>query len=316
MTFWALQQFSLVSKDRFFQEVWGGIAVTDEALTQCIKTLRSRLGDSAANPQFIETVPKHGYRFIAPVQWLGDATSRVEAVKPSWRQFFLLGGAGTLGGIVAGLIGGLFFGFMGASPQQADMGAISVILVLVCLTIFIALLGAAGVAFGIAATGFARACTWWARILGGAVGGLLVGALVKLIGSDAFQLLFGRSPGDITGSAEGALLGGAVGLGMWLASRRAPSESLGRSIVPAAIAGGLAGFVIPLLGGRMMGGSLDLLTAAFPDSRLRIDHIGRLFGESGFGPISQAITGGAEGALFVACVVGAMVWAQRSSQSA
>src|SRR3569623_293888 len=57
----------LVSKDRFMDEVWRGIPVTDEALTQCIKTLRRQLGDDAASPRFIETVPKHGYRFIAAV---------------------------------------------------------------------------------------------------------------------------------------------------------------------------------------------------------------------------------------------------------
>ena len=58
----------LVTKDRFLDEVWRGVPVTDEALTQCIKTLRRQLGDSAASPRLIETVPKHGYRFIAPVE--------------------------------------------------------------------------------------------------------------------------------------------------------------------------------------------------------------------------------------------------------
>ena len=58
----------LVTKDRFLDEVWRGVPVTDEALTQCIKTLRRQLGDDAASPRFIETVPKHGYRFIAPVE--------------------------------------------------------------------------------------------------------------------------------------------------------------------------------------------------------------------------------------------------------
>ena len=48
-------------------EVWRGIPVTDEALTQCIRTLRKQLGDDAARPRFIETVPKNGYRFVAPV---------------------------------------------------------------------------------------------------------------------------------------------------------------------------------------------------------------------------------------------------------
>src|SRR5687768_13298762 len=57
----------LVTKERFLDEVWRGVPVTDEALTQCIKTLRRQLGDSAARPRFIETVPKHGYRFIASV---------------------------------------------------------------------------------------------------------------------------------------------------------------------------------------------------------------------------------------------------------
>ena len=57
----------LVSKDRFLDEVWRGVPVTDEALTQCIRTLRRQLGDDASRPRFIETVPKHGYRFIARV---------------------------------------------------------------------------------------------------------------------------------------------------------------------------------------------------------------------------------------------------------
>ena len=58
----------LVPKDQFLDEVWRGVPVTDEALTQCIKTLRRKLGDDANRPRFIETVPKHGYRFIAPVE--------------------------------------------------------------------------------------------------------------------------------------------------------------------------------------------------------------------------------------------------------
>src|SRR3954469_16952178 len=57
----------LVTKDRFMDEVWRGVPVTDEALTQCIRTLRRQLGDDASRPRFIETVPKHGYRFIAPL---------------------------------------------------------------------------------------------------------------------------------------------------------------------------------------------------------------------------------------------------------
>src|SRR3990170_6420241 len=66
----------LVSKDRFLDDVWRGVPVTDEALTQCIKSLRRQLGDDAASPRFIETVPKHGYRFIAPVERVDGAGDR------------------------------------------------------------------------------------------------------------------------------------------------------------------------------------------------------------------------------------------------
>jgi DNA-binding winged helix-turn-helix (wHTH) protein len=306
----------LVSKERFMDEVWRGVPVTDEALTQCIRTLRRQLGDEAARPRFIETVPKHGYRFIAPVAAAGAAAApepvaAVPLAGPAsgWRRVLLLGGAGTIGGGVAGFLGGLFYGFAGAAqPLQPGMGAASVLLVLLCLTILVALIGAAGVSFGIAAAGLApgRGGQW--SVAGGALGGLVVGGAVKLLGLDAFNLLFGQSPGDITGGVEGALLGGAVGLGAWLAGR---TRSLRRGMAAAALAGGVAGIVIPLIGGRLMGGSLDLLARRFPESRLRLDQIGGLFGESGFGPIGAVATGALEGALFAGCVVGAMILARR-----
>src|SRR5687768_5996028 len=102
----------LVSKDRFMDEVWRGVPVTDEALTQCIRTLRRQLGDEAASPRFIETVPKHGYRFIAPVEWDGPeretrAAARARAASGAgdkWRELLLLGAAGTVGAGVAGIL--------------------------------------------------------------------------------------------------------------------------------------------------------------------------------------------------------------------
>src|SRR5690606_24654339 len=71
----------LVSKDRFMSEVWCGVPVTDEALTQCIRTLRRQLGDDAGNPRFIETVPKHGYRFIATVEVMGEEEAPAPPVR-------------------------------------------------------------------------------------------------------------------------------------------------------------------------------------------------------------------------------------------
>jgi DNA-binding winged helix-turn-helix (wHTH) protein len=57
----------LVEKASIFEEIWSGVFVTDAALTQCIKDIRKQLGDDAANPRYIKTVPKHGYVFIAEV---------------------------------------------------------------------------------------------------------------------------------------------------------------------------------------------------------------------------------------------------------
>lgn len=301
----------LVSKARFLDEVWRGVPVTDEALTQCIRTIRRQLGDDAGSPRFIETVPKHGYRFVAPVERVGSdpgaSPARAAPKAAPWRRVLLLGGAGTMGGGVAGVFGGLFYGLIGASQSpQAGMGAISVLLVLTCITIVLGLIGGAGVGFGIAAAAFTSGRPGRWSVLGGAVGGMVVGALVKLLGLDAFNLLFGQSPGDITGAFEGALLGGAVGLGIW-----AGGSSLRRGVGVAGLAGAGVGVAIALLGGKLMGGSLDLLARQFPQSRIRLDQVGDMFGEAGFGPVSQALTGALEGMVFVGCVAGATVLARR-----
>jgi Transcriptional regulatory protein, C terminal len=293
--------------------VWRGIPVTDEALTQCIRTLRRQLGDDVARPRFIETVPKHGYRFIGTVESTSAASAAARRSAGNRAgDVILLGTAGTIGGGMAGFFGGLIYGFAGASqPLQPGVGAVSVLLVILCVTIAVAIIGGAGVSFGIAVAKRLARREWWACPVGGALGGLIIGAAVKLLGLDAFTLLFGHSPAGITGASEGALLGGAVGLAAWLAFRGV-AVRLRRSVAAAAAIGAAAGGVIAVVGGRLMAGSLDLLARAFPDSRLRLDQISGLFGESGFGPVTRFVTSALEGALFSACVVGAMILAGRS----
>jgi DNA-binding winged helix-turn-helix (wHTH) protein len=300
------EQGRLVSKDRFLQEVWRGVPVTDEALTQCIKTLRKQLGDDAARPRFIETVPKHGYRFIAPV----DGGRMASPNFHPWSEALSLAAAGTTGGGIAGLIGGLIYGFAGASqPLAPGMGAVSVLLVLLCLTIFVALIGGVGVAFGIAAATRVSGRYW--SIAGGTLGGLVVGALVKFVGLDAFNLLIGHSPGDITGPFEGVVIGAAVGVAYAVAGLLDEGPRW-RRIAVAILFGAAGGLLVVALGGHMMSGSLDLLAHQFPDSRLRIDRIGVWFGESGFGRTSQLVTAALEGGLFAAGVVTAMRLARRN----
>jgi adenylate cyclase len=54
-----------VSKEDLFASVWQGTVVSDDALTSCIRELRSALADDAKQPRFIETRHRRGYRFVA-----------------------------------------------------------------------------------------------------------------------------------------------------------------------------------------------------------------------------------------------------------
>ena len=56
-----------VSKEELLSAVWGGLAVEENNLTQCISTLRKALGEKRGENRFIATEPGTGYRFVAPV---------------------------------------------------------------------------------------------------------------------------------------------------------------------------------------------------------------------------------------------------------
>lgn len=310
----------LIAKDRFMDEVWRGIPVTDEALTQCIRTLRKSLGDDAARPEFIETVPKHGYRFIAEVEQVTlersippvlqeYVTIPIEVrLEGQWQRIFLTTGMAAAGGGMAGLLGGLVYGFAGMAQA---MGEVSALLVLIALCAVVGLAGGGAVGLGVACIASLSRPYSALSILGGAVGGLVIGALARLVGTDAFTLLLGRAPGAFTGAMEGLLLGGGVGLGLWIARRMPGPISVQRAMVAAGLATAAAGEIVVLLGGRLMAGSLALVSQQFPGSRLDMNGFGALFGETGFGLISQMLTAAMEGALFGGGVAGAIVLASR-----
>lgn len=293
---------ALVAKQHFLDKVWRRVPVTDEALTQCIRSLRKALGDDAARPRFIETVPKHGYRFVAAVEAGGGG--RTVRPLPRWREWLHAGGAGTLGATIAGSIGGLAYGLAGASQQvSGGAGALSFLVVMTILTLTVAIVGGAGVAFGIAAAGLAARDSAAASVAGGALGGALIGAAGKLIGIDVFRIVVGRDPGNITGAFEGLLLGAAAGLAAWLASGR---RSLRTVVGIAAAAGAVAAVLAVAAGGRLMGGSLIELAQRIPGSRLDAERLGALVGGNGLGIAAHHVTAALEGALFAAFLVGAM----------
>jgi TolB-like protein/Tfp pilus assembly protein PilF len=78
-----LQPGKLVTRDELKRQVWDDATFVnfEEGLNFCIRSIRAILQDNADDPQFIETLPRRGYRFIAPVeQLLPDASERIDSV--------------------------------------------------------------------------------------------------------------------------------------------------------------------------------------------------------------------------------------------
>ena len=79
----------VVGKDQIMKSVWPDSFVEESNLTQNISVLRRALGDGNEDGQLIETVPRRGYRFTAPVREL--TPSRSPAASPRVRQAAGLG---------------------------------------------------------------------------------------------------------------------------------------------------------------------------------------------------------------------------------
>ena len=320
----------LIAKERFFDEVWEDVVVSDSALSQCIKELRKLLQDDASRPQYIQTVPRHGYRFVGTVERVGahaastaprsrEQLPRQEptsdpapavpplAERPAWQEGAHVWLTGSLGGAAAGLFGGMLYGFGLSSPAEG-IGTLSTLLVLVVMNVLVGLTGAIGIAGGLA---LPRLLTVHGRsriillLCAATFGGWFIGGMVKMLGVDASNLLFGRAPAGITGGPEGAALGFALAGGMLLASKIRRTRDVWprwHAAIGATAGTTLAGALIPLAGGHLMGGSLQLLAASFTESRLQLDGFAPLFGQLDFGTTTQAILGGLEGLLFGAGV--------------
>ena len=64
----------VVTREELQREIWGEDTHVDfeAGLSTCINQVRTALGDRATSPRFVETLPRRGFRFIAPVEWPVD----------------------------------------------------------------------------------------------------------------------------------------------------------------------------------------------------------------------------------------------------
>jgi DNA-binding winged helix-turn-helix (wHTH) protein/TolB-like protein len=103
----------VVSREELRQQVWndGTFVDFERGLNFCIAQIRSALGDSADSPRYIETLPRRGYRFIAPVRTTVAAepvTPAVPAPSAPWgsvsRRYLLAGALGIAGVVLVAIL--------------------------------------------------------------------------------------------------------------------------------------------------------------------------------------------------------------------
>ena len=67
MNYFMVNAGRLITRDEILADVWGVRDVSDGRISRVIRVLRVALGDDSREPKYIETIPKRGFRFIAPV---------------------------------------------------------------------------------------------------------------------------------------------------------------------------------------------------------------------------------------------------------
>ena len=94
----------VVTRDTLRQEVWsdGTFVDFERGLNFCVAQIRSALGDAADSPRFIETLPRRGYRFIAPIKLLQPERRARSAARSGSYVTALIGLALVTAALVAG----------------------------------------------------------------------------------------------------------------------------------------------------------------------------------------------------------------------
>lgn len=71
----AAQGRNVISRQEITQVIWSDVVVGEESITRAIFALRNALGDDAKQPQYIETIPKKGYRFLVDATLISETSA-------------------------------------------------------------------------------------------------------------------------------------------------------------------------------------------------------------------------------------------------
>lgn len=82
LSFLAEHPREILTKEQIIDSVWNGAFVSDEVLTTAVWGLRKAFGDDAKEPRYIKTVPRQGYRLIAPVERASAESARAWEPSP------------------------------------------------------------------------------------------------------------------------------------------------------------------------------------------------------------------------------------------
>ena len=208
------------------------------------------------------------------------------------------------GGALAGLFGGAFGGLM-LAIVPGSAASFAAVPVLALIGVCCGAAGGAGVGAGLsAAEAVVRSRRTLAVLFGAAAGGGIVGTAAQWLARWSLAALVGVRL-DIGGGLEGVVIGAAAGLGYGAATSGTEGGLAGprgaRRLRVAALTAascGLAGLILTGAGWPLVGGTIHTIASGSDGSQVALTPLGRLLGETEFGPLSSAITGTGEGLLF------------------
>jgi DNA-binding winged helix-turn-helix (wHTH) protein len=314
-----------VHRREIFDRVWSDVIVSDSALSQAIRTLRRTLADDPREPRFIRTVSRHGYQFTCPdvieepdedapepVQVRapdieGDLSGGARSAKSEQTRqkvgaslTALMTGAtracagAALAGAAAGIVGGLL-----VTVAPDNTAPLAIVPVLGLIGAGAGAVGGLGVGAGLAlAESMSRLRNAGGLTIAAAAGGGAMGMAVQWLMRWSLAAVVGLHL-PIGGAFEGLVIGAAAGVGYSIA-RRLGSAARSRMYRAAVIAAFCAAGALALTwaGRPLVGGTLHVIAREARGSQISLTPLGRLVGEPGLGPVSQALIAACEGGIF------------------